>query len=241
MRRLLLIILLAAIPASATISLQQTTRSNTACGNVNSCSVSGFSAIPAGSSLVGVAINDAGALTPSAGTSGGGTWTVPSGCTGNSNCTGTNSTARTIGSQYVLSSTGAPTAISCTSTAAVIDECTVIVISSNGLSFDVGATADRSAAGTNLAGLSPGTLSGTNDYILQYGVFSATASGCPNSAASPGVFPGNNAVCGILNTTSTTAGNYTNTSSTAGIASVAFKEAAASGASTQVGGFLVGP
>ena len=224
--QLVVLLLLASAPAHASFTLSQHL-SNTSCGGVSSCAVPGFTAVAAGSFIVGVEVS-AGTITPSAGTSGGGIWTVPSGCTTVANCSESDSTAGGVAVQYILSSTGSPTTISCTASTAVIAVCDVIVytFTASSVSFDVGAVRDVSTAATNLAGESPGTITGTNDAVIQYGAFSGTASSpCPNSAASPGDFPAGDAVCGLINTTSNTAGTYTNTSSRAALGAIAFKEA----------------
>lgn len=245
MKKAFFALLLLLFPASAhaTFTLTQH-RTNAACGGVNSCNVTGFSAIAAGSFAFETIINDgsAAAITATTGASGGGSWVLPTGCTG----TGTAACAAASGSTnvavaYIASTINAPTTMTCTSSTTVMRECGVVVLTfTNGpVTLDVGATR-IAASGTNLAGVSAGTITGTNDVIFQSGSFSGTASGCPNSGT--GDFPNGNAVCtGPVNSTSNTAGNYTSTSGTGALVAIAFKEAAASTFRTQVGAFTVGP
>lgn len=239
---LLLLVLGWAAPAHATwVNTQHL--SNIACGNVATCNVTGFSAVAAGSFIIGFPINEVAGVTATTGTSGGGTYVLPTGCTGTSSCAALGPTSNLgIAVQYVASSTGSPTTLSCTASAAVIDDCQINVytFTAGPITMDKGASTAR-ASGTNIAGVSAGTLTGTNDLIIQYGTFSGTASGCPNSAASPGDFPNGNASCGLINSTNVTAGNYTSTSSTGALGSIAFKEAAGTAKTNQVGAFLAGP
>lgn len=110
-------------------------------------------------------------------------------------------------------------------------ECDVSVYTFTGTSmaFDVGAATTAGGGGVNMAGLSAGTLTGTNDVIIQYAVGAGTFSGCPNSAASPAAFPNGNAVCGLINSTNNAAGTYTNAAGAAFLGSITFKEAAVAG------------
>lgn len=96
------------------------------------------------------------------------------------------------------------------------------------MAFDVGNVLSCLSS-CSLTGLSPGTLGGTNDYILQYGVNNNNFSACPNSATNPNVFPSGNAACGLLNSTNNAAGTFSGVAGTVqGNGSVAFKEASAS-------------
>jgi hypothetical protein len=240
MRKLLIataLLFLAALPTRATQTLSQHL-SNISCGHVASCSVTGFSAIAAGSFILGIE-NGSGAVTATAGTSGGGTWVVPSGCTTVSDCSEVDATAGGIAVQYILSSTSSPTSITCTASAASIDECEVVVYTFTGTSmaFDVGNVRDQTSAGTSFAGVSAGTLTGTSDIIVQYAVTSGNMSGCPNSAASPADFPNGNGACGLINSTNNAAGTWTLTSGTAALGSIAFKETGGGGGG---GGSVIG-
>jgi hypothetical protein len=209
-------------------------QSNLSCAGATTCNVAGFSAIPAGSFVLGFIIRDGdNHAVPSAGSSGAGTWIVPSGCTTQANCGSAASAVNSGGIEYILSSTGTPTTVTCTSTLN-IDECVVVTFTFTGASiaFDVGvggAGCNSCATGPDKAGVSPGTLTGTNDYIVQYEVTSGSLTGCPNSATSPANFPNGNGICGLLNSTNTTAGTWTDSSSNTNNSqgALAFKEAVA--------------
>lgn len=244
MKRIILLLLLTLLPirAHATWAMTQH-RSTIGCASM-SCAVTGFSAIAAGSFAFEQITGAGTTMRANAGVSGGGTWALPTTCTTNTDCHSSDATAGTVAIAYIATTTGAPTTMTCTSVTSNINECEVVIttFTSGPIVVDVGAIRDQSAAAANIAGTSPGTLTGTNDFIMQGGIFSAAASGCPNSATNPNDFPNSNAACGLINSTTTTAGNYTSTSGRAGLYGIAFKEAAAGSTfRTQVGGFLVGP
>lgn len=175
----------------------------------------------AGNLLVGVGLIQANGGTMTSIT--GGTSVHPAGCAGNDV-----GTARSSDVAYVLSATGGSTSITFTASAA-FDTVDLLEYSYTGtpISFDVCSNRDQSVAAVNIAGVSCGTLTGTNDAIIQLGVFSGNASApCPNSAASPADFPNGDSACGLINTTNNAAGTYTNTSSAGPLSSIAFKETA---------------
>lgn len=238
MKRLIIILglLFCAIPARATITFTQV-HGNAACGSVSSCTVSGFSAIAAGSMIIEKLGGSVTTLIASAGASNAGTWVVPSGCTTNADCHSTDATAGTAAVAYILSSTGTPTTIACTATLATITDCSVSVYTFTGasMSFDIGAIRDQTVTGTSYAGTSAGTLTGTNDIIFQYGSSNGTFSGCPNSAASPADFTNGGANCGLINSTNNAAGTLTlSITGRAALGAIAFKEAAGGAAATGV-------
>jgi hypothetical protein len=201
------------VPTHATMSNFQV-KSNVSCGGASTCSVTGFTAIPTGSFIVATMTCD-GATTcgPSAGSSGAGTWVVPSGCTTTSNCSSGASTVNSAAVEYILSSTGSPTSITCVSSG-IQDECVVstFTFSGSSMAFDVGVGGAGcntcTPSGGPFVGVSAGTLTGTNDYILQYTATSGTTAACPNSATSPNQFPNGNGVCGLLNSTNNAASDW---------------------------------
>lgn len=240
MKRLLQLVLLFAalawcVPAHATITFVQV-HSNVACGNVTTCTVTGFTAIPAGSFIVARASASVSFTFSSGAASNAGTWTIPSGCTTNTACNENDATAGSVVVEYILSSTGTPTSIVVgTASGANIADVSVAVYSFTGssMAFDVGSVRDQTVTGTSYAGTSAGTLTGTNDIILQYGTTNGNFSVCPNSAASPNDFTNGNALCGLVNSTNNAAGTFTlSTTGRAALGAIAFKEAAAVGGAT---------
>lgn len=226
------ILLFCVVSAQATVSFKQV-KGNASCGGASSCTVPGFTAVPAGSLIV-ARMGGNGGLAASAGSSNAGTWTVPSGCSTVSDCSESDSTAGNTAIEYILSSTGSPTSIICTATTAVISDCSVAAYTFTGssMSFDVGNVRDQTTSAASFAGVSAGTLTGTNDVILQYGTTDSNFTGCPNSAASPADFTNGNAFCGLVNTTNNAAGTYTLSASGRGaLGAIAFKEAGGGGGS----------
>jgi hypothetical protein len=156
--------------------------------------------------------------------SGGGTWIHPT-CSGSGSGNG-----HSVDVWYILSLTGGVGSIQTTSSATQDFLEFTEYSNPNGGAFDVCAMRNA-ASGTNLAGTSAGVLGGSNDVILQFAVMGGTASGCPNSAASPADFPNGDAACGLINSTNNAAGNYTNTAGSAAMGSIAIKEASGGGTS----------
>lgn len=134
---------------------------------------------------------------------------------------------------YVLSATGGATTITFTGTAQFEFAELIEYSNANGAAFDVCANRVQTSAGTNIAGVSAGTLTGTNDVINQWGRFSGTATGCPNSSTNPNDQPNGDAACGLINSTNNAAGNYANASSTAALSAIAFKESGGTSAPSQ--------
>lgn len=233
MKRLLPILgllLCFARPASATITFVQV-HGNAACGGVTSCTVSGFSPNIAAGSFIFMRTS---ASTASAGASGAGTWTLPSGCTTNTACNESDATGGSVSVAYIASTTGSVSSITCT-TGSTMNDCAVAVYTFTGssMSMDVGAVRAQAVTGTSYAGQSAGTLTGTNDLILQYGVTNGDFSACPNSSASPADFTNGNGLCGLINSTNNAAGTWTlSLTGRAALGAIAFKEAAAAGVST---------
>jgi hypothetical protein len=197
---------------------------NSACtASATSCTITMTQATGSGNLLIGVVLPGGTSKTFSTGTAGAGTWVHPTGCAAS------DTTAGSADIGYVLSSTSGVSSIVLTISAAASAatwsaEVVEYHFTSPPSAFDVCSERDASTAAANLAGVSVGTISGTNDVVVQYGLFAGTASGCPNSAASPADFPSGDAVCGLMNTTSNTAGTYTNTSGRAALGAAAFKE-----------------
>jgi hypothetical protein len=232
MRKLFLILGLllgTSLRAHATITFSQA-KGNAACGNVGSCTVTGFTAIAAGSFLIARMGSSATTLPASAGSSNAGTWVVPAACATNADCHEADTTGGSVAVQYILSTTGTPTSIICTAATGSMTDCAVSVytFTSSPMSFDVGAVRDQTTAATSFAGTSAGTLTGTNDVIIQYGVTNGTFSACPNSGAAPADFTNGNSLCGSINSTNNAAGAWTlSGSGRAALGAIAFKEAAA--------------
>lgn len=223
------------LPAHATMSNFQM-QQNLSCPGGGACTVSGFTAIPAGSFVAAIINVDGGTgAVPSAGASNAGTWVVPTLCATQVNCASALTAVNSVAVEWILSSTGTPTSIIVTSTTN-INEATVVTFTFTGssMAFDVG-VGGTGCTGTcggtpgTTPGFSAGTLSGTNDFILQYATMSGNFTGCPNSATSPATFPSGNGVCGLLNSTNNAAGTYaTGASGQLSAGAVAFKEVSAS-------------
>jgi hypothetical protein len=129
---------------------------------------------------------------------------------------------------YVLSATGGTTSVSFTYSG-TDDWIEFLEYKSLGgtPTFDVCGVRSDTSSGANIAGVSAGTLSGTNDVIVQFGEWqNLGATVCTNSSASPNDFPNSNSVCGLINSTNTAAGTYSNASGNSNVAlgSVAFKD-----------------
>jgi hypothetical protein len=95
------------------------------------------------------------------------------------------------------------------------------------VSFDACNNRDQSTAAANIAGATLGSLTGTNDVIVQVGSFAGTASACGSQGGTngnPSSFPTGDAFCGFINTTTTTANTYTSTSGRAALSVLAMKE-----------------
>jgi hypothetical protein len=235
MKRLPIIfaVLFCVVPAHATISLVQHV---TGCsGNATPCSLA-VSSTTAGNLLVGVGQFLQGSNTMTSIT--GGTSVHPAGCAGSDASGGSSDVA------YVLSATGGDTTITFTGSTSFAQVDLLEYHSTNGvMAFDVCANRDQNSSASNIAGVSPGTLTGSSDVIIQHGQFVGNATGCPNSSASPADFPNSNAICGLMNTTNNAAGTYTNTAGNAGLGAVAFKEASLAGTSpaTQSSVVMGGP
>ena len=207
--------------------------STTGC-SAATCAVSGFTAIPAGSLIVGIAYTNTGGTVATAGASGGGTWVVPSGCTGawSSDCSSGDSNGDLTFSEYILSSTGSPTTITVDSTGGSITgtvEVIVYTYTNGPISFDVGADAADSSNCTTCAGITL-SLTGTTDAIIQYAACDNT---CATGGAgfigsspytNPADFPGGNAAGGSINTSSGAAPNIAmSPTGTMAVAAISFK------------------
>lgn len=183
---------------------------NAACGGVASCTVSGFTAIPAGSFLFErMAAGSSSALRASAAASNAGTWVLPTTCTTNTACYETEGST-SVAVAYISTSTGTPTTVLCKATAAHIDDCTVAVYTYTGTApvVDVGAVRQQGSSATSFAGVSVGTITGTSDLIVQYGASTGNYDACPNSAASPADFANGSGTCGLINSTNNAAGTW---------------------------------
>jgi hypothetical protein len=233
-----LVLLLASLaccaPAHATITFSQV-KGNASC-SATTCSVTGFTAIAAGSFIVARASSSGTGITFSSGAaSGGGTWVIPSGCTTNSDCHESDTTAKSVMVEYILSSTGSPTSLTVGTASGTIADTAVAVYTFTGssMAFDVGAVRDQTTSATSFAGTSAGTLTGTNDAILQYGSTNGNFNSCPNSSASPADFTNGDGLCGLINSTNNAAGTWGLSTTGAGaLGAIAFKESGGGGAVT---------
>ena len=235
MRKLFLFvaILLLTQRASATFTTSQH-RSATGCSGT-SCTVTGFTAIAAGSMVVGIGFGDT-SIVPSAGSSNAGTWTVPSGCSATSNCLSTNTSAGGVLLEYILSSTGSPTSVIVTSSAGNFTAVEVLVFTftSGPVSFDSGGTANRTTNCTTCAGITT-TVTG-NDLIVQAITCAQTCAtsgtagfvgASPYVTTSGGVndFPAGDGVGAAINQSSGTAPNWAQSpTGNAAVTAIAFKE-----------------
>jgi hypothetical protein len=205
-------------------------------GTLSPCSVT-VSSTTAGNLLIGVlhATNTNVTLT-----------SISGGTSANSaTCNSSDASSGSAAIAWVLNATGGDTSITFTwSSGYSIDTDVLEYHSTNGVSsFDVCNNRDQAGFAANIAGISPGTLSGSNDVILQYAVFSGHCNACPNSALSPSDLLAGNAICGLMNSTNNAAGTYSNASSAAALGAVAFKEASLAGTSpaTQSSVIMGGP
>lgn len=216
-------------PAHHTWTLVQHPLNAACAASASTCSITLTTSTAAGDLLIAYGLPGGSGKTFSTASAAAGTWVHPTGCAGS------DTTAGSADIGYVLSSsvTAGPIVITMSAAATAATWSAGIVeyhFTSPPAVFDVcsgGSTCDRSTAAANLAGCSPGTITGSNDVVVQYGLFAGTASGCPNSGTSPADFPAGDAFCGLLNTTSNAAGTYTNTSGRAALGAAAFKETSA--------------
>jgi hypothetical protein len=156
--------------------------------------------------------------------SGGGTWVHPAGCAG------TDSTAGSSDVAYSLSSTSGATTVTVTHTLTSMSDVVNFAeysFTGTSVSFDACNNRDQSTAAANIAGATLGSLTGTNDVIVQIGSFAGTASGCGSQGGTngnPSAFPTGDAFCGFINTTTTTANTYASSSGRAALSVIAMKE-----------------
>lgn len=231
MRRVLQIgVMLAAlawgIPASAVLSAG-VNGNNSACG-ASPCAVTMNGPTTAGSTLIAAGYTNGGStMAFSAGASGVGTW-VPDKQVNDA-------TAATTATGYLLSTSGSSSTVNCTTTVA-LNACTVFEIKNTlgTMTFDTSATRDQTTSASSWAGVSPGTITGSNDVVVQVARMNAgnaASETCPNSSTNLGV---NTApaygYCYLLNTTSNAAGTWTLTGATrASLVGIAIKESSAGG------------
>ena len=199
---------------------------NFSCGSGSTTCAVTVQSTGSGNLLVAAVTNGTGTTGRFSTASAGGSWVHPA------SCASTDASAGWTDFGYVLSSASGVTSITITITAAPaglwgVDILEYSISGGSTVAFDNCGVRDQSSSVANFAGVSCGTLSGTNDVIIQASNCTAAISGCPNSSASPAVFPNGDGVCGLISSVTTTAGNYTNTAGFGTPASIAFKEVAA--------------
>lgn len=212
--------LLVSTPAWATWSIAHGT--NGCATTASPCTLT-VTSTTAGNLLVGIALfNNGSAQTLTTMTGG-----TSVHCTA---CTGFNSGASySIDIDYVLSATGGTTSVVFTGTGTFEEVYFIEFHNTTGTSlYDVASNLAVTSATANMPGLSAGTLTGTNDLIIQ-GVYMGTLPGTtyPNSGTGTRSTLGSGfgAYSYLLNSTNNAAGVYSNTSTTAVLAAIAFKDA----------------
>jgi hypothetical protein len=156
--------------------------------------------------------------------SGGGTWVHPAGCAANV------ASFASTDAAYTLSTTSGATTVTITispSGTQVIAEFLEYSFTLGSAVFDACAIRTGSSE-TNSVGATL-TLTGTNDVIVQTGAFGGSASACGTQGGTnnnPNDFPSGDAVCGFINTITTTANTYTSTTGNFVGTAIAFNEVA---------------